>query len=201
MPASNYGLVLIGGRLAVDFTNSCQAPSELSWERLILFLEQTDIISPDRSFQLMGLPETNAQEAETLLRRARRLGASTRLLFSAMVRKQKIAAEWVDPINEMLRITEGHDELVSRDGGWQIEFMAREGGLEWLLAAVARSAADIVAEGPETRLRICANPDCGLFFYDGSRTHRRRWCSMAVCGNRNKVAMFARRHASPSRIM
>jgi len=192
---------LIGEKLGVDFANLCQSPSELSWNRLISFLEATKIISPDRSSQLLGLPEADPQAAEALLRKARRLCASSRLLFSAMVRKQKIAPEWIEPINEVLRITEGHDELVQRGGGWQIEFVAREGGLEWLLAAVARSAADVIAEGAEARLRVCANSGCGLFFYDASRTHRRRWCSMAVCGNRSKVAAFARKRASSSRVM
>jgi predicted RNA-binding Zn ribbon-like protein len=153
------------------------------------------IISPDRSTQLLGLPESDPQAAEALLRKARRLCASARLLFSAMVRKQKIAAEWIESINDVLRITEGHDELVQEGGAWRMEFVAREGGLDWLLAAVARSAAEIVAEGARARLRVCANADCGLFFYDKSRTHRRRWCSMAVCGNRSKVAAFARKHA------
>jgi len=201
MSFSGSPLTLIGERLGVDFVNLSQSPSELPWNRLISFLEATKIISPDRSFQLLGLPEADPQAAEALLRKARRLCASSRLLFSAMVRKQKVTPEWIEPINEVLRITEGHDELVQRSGSWQIEFVAREGGLEWLLAAVARSAADIVAEGAEARLRLCANAGCGLFFYDASRTHRRRWCSMAVCGSRSKVAAFARKHASSSRVM
>jgi predicted RNA-binding Zn ribbon-like protein len=113
-----------------------------------------------------------------------------------LLRKQKIAVEWVEPVNEILRVTEGHDELVSVVGGWRMEFIAREGGLDWLLAAVARSGAEILSEGTRASLHLCANPHCGLFFYDTSRTHRRRWCSMAVCGNRSKVAAFARKHAS-----
>jgi predicted RNA-binding Zn ribbon-like protein len=84
--------------------------------------------------------------------------------------------------------------LVSANSGWKLEFVARESCLDWLLAAIARSAAEMIVEGAQARVRICANPVCGLFFSDHSRTHRRRWCSMAVCGNRNKVASFARRH-------
>ncbi|MFI9815130.1 CGNR zinc finger domain-containing protein [Saccharothrix variisporea] len=45
------------------------------------------------------------------------------------------------------------------------------------------------AEHPD-RIRKCANPDCVLHFVDTSRTGRRQWCSMTVCGNRLK----ARRH-------
>jgi predicted RNA-binding Zn ribbon-like protein len=196
MPFPSPEIRLIGERLAVDFANACQIPSGLSWDRLIRFLEATKIISPDRSSQLLGLPESDPQTAEALLRKARRLCASARLLFAAMVRTQRIAPECIEPINEILRITEGHDELVQEAGIWRMEFIAREGGLDWLLAAVARSAAELVAEGAKARLRVCANADCGLFFYDESRTRRRRWCSMALCGNRSKVAAFARKHAS-----
>jgi len=201
MPAASHQLPLIGGRISIDFANACQVPSNLAWDKLVIFLESTKIISPDRGAQLLGLREVEPQAAEMLLRKARRLGASSRLLFSAVVRKQKISEEWIEPVNEILRITEGHDELVQRGANWQIEFIARESGLEWLLAAIARSAADIVAAGAEARLRVCANPGCGLFFYDESRTHRRRWCSMAVCGNRSKVAAFARKHSSSGRVM
>jgi len=130
------------------------------------------------------------------LRKAQRLGSALRMAFDALLHRQRMLREWIEPVNEILRITEGHDELVFTDHDLEIEFVAREGGLEWLLAAVARSGAEIIAEGTRARLRLCANPHCGLFFYDTSRTHRRRWCSMTLCGNRSKVAAFARRHAS-----
>ena len=188
--------LLLGGRLSVDFVNSAPQNSQLSWERLIHLLHSTNVVSTERGAQLLGLPQIDPQAAESLLSKAQRLQVSLRKAFTAMLRKQRIAGEWIEPINEILRITEGHDELVGRDGIWKIEFVAREGGLDWLLAAVARSGADIIAEGAQARLRLCANPNCGLFFYDDSRTRQRRWCSMAVCGNRSKVAAFARKHAS-----
>jgi predicted RNA-binding Zn ribbon-like protein len=187
---------LLGGRLAVDFVNATPPNAELSWELLIHFLESTDIVSAERGAQLLTLPQSDTQTAEALLLKSRRLGYALRKAFAAMLRKQKMAREWIDPVNEILRITEGHDELVGQDGAWKIEFIAREGGLDWLLAAVARSGAEIIAEGARARLHLCANPHCGLFFYDNSRTRRRRWCSMAVCGNRSKVAAFARKHAT-----
>ena len=196
MPAIESRLPLLGGRLAVDFVNATASNAELSWERLILFLQSTGIVSADRGAQLLTLPQSDPQTAEALLQKAWRLGTALRKLLGAMIRKQRILGEWIAPVNEILRITEGHDELVGQDNSWKIEFVAREGGLDWLLAAVARSGAEIVAEGARARLRLCANPQCGLFFYDNSRTRRRRWCSMAVCGNRSKVATFARKHPS-----
>jgi|SRR5215469_12733230 len=186
----------VGGRLALDFVNIVPTDKALSWEHLIAFLESAGIVTAERGSELLALNRSDLQSAESLLGKAQRLGAALRMAFVALLRKQRIHREWIECVNEILRVTEGHDELVSSDHSWEIEFVARESGLEWLLAAVARSAAEIIAEGSQARLRICANPHCGLFFYDTSRTHQRRWCSMTVCGNRHKVAAFARRHAA-----
>jgi predicted RNA-binding Zn ribbon-like protein len=192
-------VVLLGGRLAVDFANAPSYPGSpdraLSWEEFVTFLQVSGIVSADRGSQLLTLSQSDPRAAFAVLSRSVRLRDALRRAFGAMVRKERIAAEWVQPVNEVLRITEGHDELVQNSGNWKLEFIAREGGLDWLLAAIARSAAEILVEGAEAQIRICANPGCGLFFCDTSRTHRRRWCSMAICGNRHKVASFARRRA------
>lgn len=192
-------LRFVAGRLALDFINIAPRRANLSWDQLVAFLECAEIITAERGGELLALSRTDPQSAESLLGKAQRLGSGLRLAFDALLNRQRILREWVEPVNEILRVTEGHEELLPGEGAWKIEFLAREGGLEWLLAAVARSAAETIAEGPQARLRLCANPRCGLFFYDTSRTHRRRWCSMTVCGNRSKVAAFARRHASASR--
>ena len=189
---------LLGSRLAVDFANASGSDA-MSWAELVGFLEAVRIISAERAARLLKLPDADLSTADSLLHKSRQLREALRTIFGAMARREKLSREWMGPINEVLRITEGHDELVSREGRWQIEFVAREGGLDWLLAAIARSAAEIVAEGPNARVRLCANPLCGLLFYDNSRTHRRRWCSMSVCGNRSKVAAFAKKHPLGSR--
>ena len=166
----------------------------LSWEELLTFLEASRIISAERRAQLLTLPQSETQTADALLTRTIRLRDRLRQIFGALVRKERPESEWVEAINGVLRITEGHDELVFDQGVWKLEFVAREGGLDWLLAAIARSAAEILDEGKGARLRACGNPNCSFFFYDKSRTHKRRWCSMALCGNRHKVAAFAKRH-------
>ena len=190
---------LIGGRLAIDFVNELGPSSDFSWEQLLHFLLLTRIISSERSAQLLALTQNDPQSAADLLGRAQRLRAALGEIFEALLDKQAVRREWVEPINEVLRITEGHDELLQHNGKWGIEFVAREGGPDWLLAAIARSAAELISEGPSAQLRLCSNPACGLFFYDNSRTRRRRWCSMSLCGNRHKVAAFSRRHAAGRR--
>lgn len=71
-------------------------------------------------------------------------------------------------------------------------------GLRWTVTTPphARLAVEMVLAWAATeeqlpgRLRPCANDACRLFLLDRSRANRARWCSMAVCGNREK----ARRH-------
>jgi predicted RNA-binding Zn ribbon-like protein len=184
--------------LAIDFANAPCYPGlashDLTWEMFVAFLEASHVVSHDRGLSLLALPRSDPQAAELVLTRANRLKTSLRSAFRALLHKERVLKEWINPINEVLRITEGHDELIADTANWKLEFIAREGGLDWLLAAVARSAAEIIAEDSHAHLRMCANPACGLLFWDNSRTHRRRWCSMAVCGNRHKVARFVRRH-------
>jgi len=193
-------LLLVGGRLAIDFANIPSYPGSpadgLSWEELIVFLQASHIVSAERGSSLLALSGSDPDAAQSLLSRSIRLRDALRKAFGAIVRKELVARECAEPINQILRITEGHDEIVLEEDTWKMEFKAREGGLDWLLAAIARSAAEIIVEGLQARLRICANPACGLLFSDKSRTRRRRWCSMAICGNRHKVSSFARRHVS-----
>jgi len=63
-----------------------------------------------------------------------------------------------------------------------------------VLVPIAHSVAEIVADPrAHEAVRKCANDGCALYFYDTSRTGRRRWCSMAACGNRAKVAAHVQR--------
>lgn len=64
---------------------------------------------------------------------------------------------------------------------------------EQYLAPLAESAAELLVEGDFDLVRVCEHPDCVLWFYDRTKSHRRRWCSMALCGNRHKVAEFRKR--------
>ena len=189
---------LVAGRLALDFANLSPSARDLSWSEFVSFLEDAKLISNDRAGRLRPLLSSEPQAVDAVLLRILRLRESLRAIFSSLVEQESFPVSWAEPINEILRITEGHDELASQKGAWSLQFVARESGLDWLLAAIARSAAELLVEGPRAPIRRCANPSCRLFFYDNSRTHRRRWCSMAVCGNRNKVASFLRRH-SPRR--
>jgi predicted RNA-binding Zn ribbon-like protein len=50
-----------------------------------------------------------------------------------------------------------------------------------------------VSLGHPERLGVCAHPECRWVFSDASRGARRKWCDMATCGNRAKVARHRER--------
>jgi predicted RNA-binding Zn ribbon-like protein len=48
------------------------------------------------------------------------------------------------------------------------------------------------------RLKLCGSDACRWAFYDRSKNHSSRWCTMASCGNREKARRFraAHRHSA-----
>ncbi|WP_351237328.1 CGNR zinc finger domain-containing protein [Streptomyces sp. NPDC002133] len=60
-----------------------------------------------------------------------------------------------------------------------------------VLLAIAWS--ELVTTGDAARLKRCAEHTCGWAFWDVSKNRSRRWCSMKVCGNRNKSRSYASR--------
>lgn len=71
---------------------------------------------------------------------------------------------------------------------WEIPASA---GLELPLLVVARAAGELLTSENVRFVKACPGHSCGWLFID--RAGRRRWCSMSACGNRAKVAAYARR--------
>ena len=93
-------------------------------------------------------------------------------------------------------LAKGRQEPVlvqDRGGALRLEQRYATNTAEQLLMPVALDAADLLANGDFDLVRVCESEDCVLHFYDRTRSHRRRWCSMATCGNRAKVQTFRAR--------
>jgi predicted RNA-binding Zn ribbon-like protein len=81
----------------------------------------------------------------------------------------------------------GKDQAVVTTRVWQ------DATAEQILAPMAHAAAELLAHGDRRLVRRCEDHECILWFYDRTKSHHRRWCSMATCGNRNKIAAFRAR--------
>jgi predicted RNA-binding Zn ribbon-like protein len=196
-------VIKIGGILAVDFANtvySAQDPAGTlhTFRDLIDFLELRSAVTPAEGTELRAMGERDARRCEAALAEGLRLRETVRAILGALAAKRPLRAGWVAEVNEALAWGGGAPRLVRQDAGWRIGFDPALPDPRRALAPIARSLADLAASELAGEIKRCANPRCVLYFRDGSRTRRRRWCSMAVCGNRMKVAAHTRRHGRRS---
>ena len=70
---------------------------------------------------------------------------------------------------------------------------------ESLLAPIAEEIAKFISSADFRYVKACQGQNCVLFFLDQTRRHGRRWCSMAVCGNRAKQEAHIARLRKPKR--
>jgi predicted RNA-binding Zn ribbon-like protein len=70
----------------------------------------------------------------------------------------------------------------------------RATGVAGALGRLLHIAHAAMTDGTWERLKACRDDTCQWAFYDRSRNASGRWCSMQVCGNRNKGRTFRARH-------
>jgi predicted RNA-binding Zn ribbon-like protein len=75
--------------------------------------------------------------------------------------------------------------------------LAPEGdGARGALGRIVATVAELAPTDEWKRLKTCRDETCRVAFYDKSRNRSRAWCSMEVCGNREKARNFRHRHAT-----
>jgi predicted RNA-binding Zn ribbon-like protein len=68
-----------------------------------------------------------------------------------------------------------------------------DAGIDAAIGAVLAITAHAMADESWPRMKACPGRDCGWTFYDYSRNQSARWCSMKVCGAREKARAYYRR--------
>lgn len=204
MARARRSYIKLGADLAVAFANTAGVEGDPSgglesWRALIDFLELHGAASRSEGSLLRAMGEQDARACAAALDQARMLRDTVREVLGALAGRRALKAEWVAAINQALVWGAGSARLERRAGGWQVGFVASWTEPFRALAPVARAIAELVARRRGDGIKRCANPRCSVYFLDRSRSRRRRWCSMAVCGNRMKVAAHARRHGRRGR--
>jgi predicted RNA-binding Zn ribbon-like protein len=214
MPELRPPPFFIGDDLALDFLNSVAVPSghEIEWLAnggdLIGWLEQAHAVPAGIAAHLRKTAGPRALNA--VAAQAREL----REWFRTFVREHAGKLLRERDLRELTPL----NALLARDQAFrQIEIagvrMGENGqpgrALRWqaqrhwdspkaLLLPIAEAMGELVCEKDFTLVRKCESPTCTLWFLDVSKGHARRWCSMAVCGNRAKAAAHRARARSGS---
>ncbi len=68
-----------------------------------------------------------------------------------------------------------------------------ESVLDAAIGEISAITARAMIDGTWGRLKACPGRHCGWAFYDHSRNQSARWCSMKVCGDRQKARAYYRR--------
>ena len=125
----------------------------------------------------------------------RALRAALRKSSEALSRGNSIPLAELRVLNEVLNLS-GKRRLFQHQNGLQLQFVPATAGWKWILAEIARSFVETVAQGESARIKICRNEDCRWVFYDQTKAKTRLWCSSKSCGNRERVRRSRARAAS-----
>ena len=194
--------LFVGDALGLDFMNSIATPIDtpVDWiddgEGLLSWLEQARLVPAD---VLEGI---RAQAVPGELDEVAGQARSLREWFRGFVRQhmgRPLAAEALPHLKPLNRLLE-RDEMFSRispqpesiNGPLRLQMVRRCRTSEALLMPIAEALAQLVCIEDFSNVKACDGHPCTLFFADHTRGHARRWCSMAICGNRAKQA--AHRH-------
>jgi predicted RNA-binding Zn ribbon-like protein len=183
----------LADHLALDFLNTVAGTGK----------ERTEFLSDDRQV-LDWLEHAGLLVDEAILKksprgRLREAAVALREDARALIERRK-AGKHGNPaaLNRLLERSAAYRQLIWKPGSRPRRVTyGRIETPEDLLLPVAESIAELLETGDYELVRKCENPACTLWFYDRTKSHHRRWCSMAICGNRMKVAAFrARQRAS-----
>jgi predicted RNA-binding Zn ribbon-like protein len=200
-----------GGVLCLDFVNTLawrltDHPVEylLSYEDLLTWERQADLLAPDETKALSGRATTDLEDARAMLSRALALREAIHGVFSAAVAGKPQDEGALSALNRELSGALSRLRVVPAEGGsyiWAWDRGGEEGGgppLERPLWPVARSAAELLTSSKLGRVKVCAGVGCGWMFLDESRNASRRWCDSRACGNRERVRKHLARKKYPS---
>ena len=195
--------MFLADALALDFLNSVAVPvdTQVEWlasgEDFVDWLRDAGLATPE---ELKAVCDAAGPgELDAVAAQARAL----REWFRAFVRQHKgarltrKAMKELEPLNRLLARDEEFDQVEVRDK--QSSGPDDPSELTWvrrrrwrspdtLLLPLAKAMAELLATADFTQVKACEGPACTLLFLDTSRGRIRRWCSMAVCGNRAKQA-------------
>jgi predicted RNA-binding Zn ribbon-like protein len=181
--------------VALDFVNTLEHSRDYDTEHLpsgtslVAWLADHGMLGRAEAADMSARYERSGPAADRAIADARGLRKALRAVIDARVAERPPRASELDVVNRWLR-RRAALRLVPGADGLALTTDPGDDPVRGALGRLAESAArGLVGDDPH-RLRVCANDECRWVYYDTSKGGRRKWCDMAVCGNRAK----ARRH-------
>ncbi len=193
-------LHLVGGRLCLNFANTTSGRCTdqhldhlTSYRTLLAWAGHASIVGKEDAVALVELAEKKPAEARHVHDEALALRDTIHGVFQAIAHGETADPALIGQLNQWLVRVMTHARLVPEEDGFDWGWAEPCRHLDSLLWPIVRSAAETLTVAPHSRIRECPGPDCGWLFLDTSKSGRRRWCDMSVCGNRSKAREHYRR--------
>ena len=193
----------IADTLGLDFLNSIATPIDrpIDWlesgDGLVEWLDQAKLVPANAldTVKERAMPG----ELDKVADQARDL----REWFRSFVQKHMgrplppKALRELGPLNRLLERDETFSQISRHRHGdgdrLELQLMRRWRSPESLLLPIGEALAKFVCEVDFATVKACEGHSCTLVFADHTRRRARRWCSMAICGNRAKQAAHRQR--------
>ena len=195
--------IFVADSLGLDFLNSIATPVDtpVDWlesgDGFLRWLAQAELVPAD------ALDDLRARAMPGELDKVADQARALREWFRRFVHKHMgrplppKALQELGPLNKLLQRDETFSQISrhrEREGDrFELRAMRRWRSPESLLLPIGEALAKFVCEEDFARVKACEGHRCTLVFADHSRMQARRWCSMAICGNRAKQAAHRNR--------
>lgn len=195
--------IFIADSLGLDFLNSIATPVDtpVDWiddgDGLLRWLAQARLVPSE------VLDELKARAMPGELDKVADQARALREWFRGFVRKhmgQPLTPKTVrelEPLNRLLERDEAFSRIVAHRHGdgdhLELQEMRRWRSPEALLLPIGEALGRFVCDENFSDVKACEGQGCTLMFADHTRGRARRWCSMAICGNRAKQAAHRNR--------
>jgi predicted RNA-binding Zn ribbon-like protein len=195
--------IFIADSLGLDFLNSIATPVDtpVDWiddgDGLLRWLAQARLVPSE------VLDELKARAMPGELDKVADQARALREWFRGFVRKHMgepltpRALRELEPLNRLLERDEAFSRIVAHRHGdgdhLELQEMRRWRSPEALLLPIGEALGRFVCDENFSDVKACEGQSCTLMFADHTRGRARRWCSMAICGNRAKQAAHRNR--------
>jgi predicted RNA-binding Zn ribbon-like protein len=189
-----------GGNPCLDFADTVDnrtsdQPRELltDYGRLLQWGEEAGVITARTAERLRRRASEAPGNALATLRTSIHLRDTMYDIFSAVAQRRVIPSTALAILNQAVRHAAQHARLVHANRRFTWEWIEPESHLDSMLWPVSRAAAELLIAEEIGYVRQCASESCSWLFLDKTKNHRRRWCAMNSCGNRDKARRYYQR--------
>lgn len=188
-----------GNDRCLDFLNTEMFEGDQRVELLEEFVDMVDWLRVSGLVDREGAKEILANKQtykEKVLKNIRDFRSNLKIMVKNLSLGNLPGDSSLEAINQILKTNMIYTQVNNDNGKFELRTIPINFNYDPLVL-IAETAVEMLTQKDLSLIKNCNDPLCTLFFYDESKNHTRRWCSMSRCGNRAKAAIHYRKNKIP----